>query len=233
MTKYIHRVLDHTQMEFYISNNITEKTIIGDREILEGREIDIFVPSLKLGIEYNGEYFHSSKYRDDSYHLWKTENCSRKGIQLFHCFEFDNPDIFIDKAKYYSNSLEKIGARKTKVKCTDDFRYISNYVETNTTYQDHDFLSKCKRFKYLEYNGDIVSLLGINNENECLYIPKKDVVTIGGMTKLLKGENLTIVVNRNYSEGYSLKKLGYTLVDIVKPFLMKGCYNVGLYKFKL
>ena len=36
-----------------------ENIILHDRNILNGKEIDIFIPKLKIGVEYNGLYWHS------------------------------------------------------------------------------------------------------------------------------------------------------------------------------
>jgi uncharacterized Zn finger protein (UPF0148 family) len=52
------------------------------------QELDFYIPSHNLAIEFDGIYWHSElrgKYKD--YHLDKTEKCSKKGINLFHIFE--------------------------------------------------------------------------------------------------------------------------------------------------
>lgn len=58
-----------------------------NRTILQGREIDILVPGKRIGIEFNGLYWHSSKFTDNRYHLNKTEQANRAGYQLIHIFE--------------------------------------------------------------------------------------------------------------------------------------------------
>lgn len=60
-----------------------------DREILWGKELDIYIPSAKLALEYNGELWHGefggNKY--PKYHYEKMVNCEKKGIHLFTVFE--------------------------------------------------------------------------------------------------------------------------------------------------
>lgn len=64
-----------------------------DRKILgDGREIDIYLPDLKIGIEHNGQYWHRpaafnsiSDWRE--YHTSKETLCDRKGIKLLHLWE--------------------------------------------------------------------------------------------------------------------------------------------------
>jgi hypothetical protein len=36
-------------------------------------EIDIYLPELKLGFEFNGLYWHSNKFKEKNYHLNKTD----------------------------------------------------------------------------------------------------------------------------------------------------------------
>ena len=36
------------------------------------QEIDIYLPKLKIGFEFNGLYWHSDLYKDKNYHLNKT-----------------------------------------------------------------------------------------------------------------------------------------------------------------
>ena len=51
-------------------------------------EIDIYIPALKLGIEYNGIYWHSTKcIKDKNYHINKTMIARKAGIKLIHIFE--------------------------------------------------------------------------------------------------------------------------------------------------
>ena len=52
------------------------------------KEIDIYIPSLNIGIEYNGLYWHSEKTNSDKYHLLKKKNSAKeKNIKLIHIFE--------------------------------------------------------------------------------------------------------------------------------------------------
>jgi hypothetical protein len=62
-----------------------KKILRSNRQILNGRELDMYIPENKLAIEYDGVYFHSSAKKDDKfYHLWKTVECEKRGIRLIH-----------------------------------------------------------------------------------------------------------------------------------------------------
>ena len=68
---------------------------LGDNEIehnvtLEnvGYELDIYIPKLKLALEFNGTYWHSTLYKSPTYHQNKTIECARHGIRVIHIFEY-------------------------------------------------------------------------------------------------------------------------------------------------
>jgi hypothetical protein len=85
------------------------------------KELDIYCPSKKIAIEYNGFYFHSEIYKPDRlYHWKKTKACREAGITLLNIWEDDwreRPDIIksIIKAKL-GVIVNKIYARKTQIK---------------------------------------------------------------------------------------------------------------------
>lgn len=58
-------------------------------------EIDIAIPTIKLAIEFNGYYWHSIKFKNEWYHLNKTEQCEKFGYHLIHIWE----DEWNDKQK--------------------------------------------------------------------------------------------------------------------------------------
>ena len=76
-------------LEFLRSCNVETKQ--HDRTILDGNEIDIFLPSLNLAIECDGVYWHSeiAGGKDKKYHIEKTNKCNAKGIQLIHIWDWE------------------------------------------------------------------------------------------------------------------------------------------------
>jgi len=64
----------------------------GNRKVLKGYEIDIYVPELKIGFEYNGLYWHSDIRTPKDYHLMKQECASEYGVSLVHIWEDDWAD---------------------------------------------------------------------------------------------------------------------------------------------
>ena len=74
---------------------------------MNGQEIDIFIPELKVGIEYDGVFWHNNLERD----INKDCICEENGVELFHireygCIEYASPK-WIYLKKQNSISLEK------------------------------------------------------------------------------------------------------------------------------
>ena len=93
-----------------------------NRKILNGKEIDIFIPSVGIGIEFNGNLWHSEKYgKDRMYHLNKLNECNRNGVELLQIFEDeynDKKEIVLSKIRHLLKSDEplcKVPARKCKI----------------------------------------------------------------------------------------------------------------------
>lgn len=56
---------------------------------LDGKEIDIYSPKLKLGIEFNGNYWHSELFKEQNYHQEKSLLAKEKNIFLIHIWEWE------------------------------------------------------------------------------------------------------------------------------------------------
>ena len=95
-----------------------------DRKILLGKEIDIFIPKINFGIEYNGNIFHSEWKggKNKYYHVNKTDLCKTKNIKLIHIFEdefHNSKEIVFNKIAHIlgvQQNLAKIYGRKCTIK---------------------------------------------------------------------------------------------------------------------
>jgi G:T-mismatch repair DNA endonuclease (very short patch repair protein) len=106
--------------EFLIKNGFE---IMANRQILNGKEIDILIESKKIGIEFDGLFFHSEQHgKERGYHLSKTNLCNKNGYGLIHIFE---DEYYYHKNLIYSKlahilglhtNLPKIAGRKIIIK---------------------------------------------------------------------------------------------------------------------
>ena len=110
---------------------------VRNRKILNGKEIDIFIPSKNIGIEYNGLRWHSEKFgKDEKYHLDKLNKCNEQGIKLLQIFEdeyINHKEIVLNKIYHILGinlDLPKIMGRKCFVteidKCTAEI-FLNQY----------------------------------------------------------------------------------------------------------
>ena len=95
-----------------------------NRQILIGREIDILIPSLNIGIEFDGLKWHTEFFgkKNHKYHVEKTEQCNEKGYGLIHVFEDEyvsKKEIVLAKLKHILKKdydLPRIAGRKIQVR---------------------------------------------------------------------------------------------------------------------
>lgn len=106
-----------------------ENVIKNDRTVLEGKEIDIYIPGKGVGIEYDGLQWHTKRFgKDRNYHIGKTRKCAEKGVMLYHIFEDEykwHKDLVVDKLKTVlgvNGDKEKVSARKSAVREISDDR---------------------------------------------------------------------------------------------------------------
>ena len=98
-------------------STIYKGTIISNtRKIIKPLELDLYLPDLKIAVEYNGTYWHSKNVgKDKEYHLNKSILCREKGIRLIHIYEFEPyqeqiqllKDLILGKDNYPKDDFNK------------------------------------------------------------------------------------------------------------------------------
>ena len=105
----------------FICQFVDKSDIIqNNRTVIDGKEIDIYIPSKKIAIEYDSLYYHSDISVQSDYHINKTTACEKQGIRLIHVFE----DEWVFKQNIVKSKLKnilgvsdkKIYARKCSVR---------------------------------------------------------------------------------------------------------------------
>lgn len=164
-----------------------------NKKILNGKEIDIFIPKLKVGFEYDGVRWHSEEFgKGHGYHLKKTEEAKKRGVTLFHIFE----DEYRDKKEIVENKvshilggnavLKKIGARKCKI--------VEVSAQTAAVFLEKFHIQgfvPSTLYLGLEFNDEIVSVMSFLNDSDgkwnlTRYATNFNYVCQGGASKLLK-----------------------------------------------
>lgn len=236
--------------EFLEENDI--KYSVCDKKILNGVELDIFIPKYNLAIEYNGLYWHSEKQgKGKYYHIDKTNKCLEKDIRLIHIFSdewLNKSDIIKSRLKHLLNlELEKIYARKCSV------GYITKEEKTEFLNDNHlQGNDKSDIFIGLKYNGILVSVITFGSLRKSLGATKKENQyelyrfatknVVGGFSKLfsffIKNHNPDSIItyaDRNWtpSDNYSFyNKVGFNYEDITKPnYYYTNNYQKRLHRY--
>lgn len=101
------------------------QVITRDRSTIPPFEIDIFIPSASVAIEYCGLYFHSEEKKPKVYHYNKLKRCEEKGIRLITLFEDEwmfKRDIVCSRIRQILNkqeTLERASGRECTIRPID------------------------------------------------------------------------------------------------------------------
>ena len=109
------------EIEFgdFIKSFYFGEVITNSRSIIYPYELDIFLPEFNLGIEINGMYWHSEKFKEKKAHLDKYNLCKEKGIRLISIWEWEylkNKDKIENFIKNLISEKIKLQARKLQIK---------------------------------------------------------------------------------------------------------------------
>jgi hypothetical protein len=174
-------------------SSLGENIIRHDRTILEGQELDIYLPEHQTAFEFNGLYWHSEQFKDKEYHRRKTDQCRANGVRLFHIWEddWDNKEKIVKSMiKHLLGISQRIYARKCEIRPVDKKRR-KEFFEENHLSGDagarlayglfhNDELVACTSFRVpIHYNdGQTIEIARFAN--------KLDTVVVGGFSKILK-----------------------------------------------
>jgi hypothetical protein len=96
------------ELQDFIEKNYDNEIIFNYKDKLE---IDIYLPNLKIGFEFNGIWWHSDRYKTNDYHLNKTNYFKEKEIRIIHIWE----DDWVNKKEIIKSQILNI-VNKTKNK---------------------------------------------------------------------------------------------------------------------
>ena len=202
---------------------------------LDGVELDLFIPSKNLAIEFNGLFYHSSGSIStdkaiSEKHINKTELCEKHGITLLHIFENEWEN---KQAIWKSMIRHRLGLSATlygrKTSCKD----ITSKLADEFCKINHMQGSAKSKYQYGLYHENIlVAVITISgsryNDNDfeiIRYCNIKDHNVVGGFSKLLKHfrriHNGSIVsyANRRWSTGNL-----YAQSNFIKERITGPCY---------
>lgn len=206
--QYIHKYGLEDYIDYSSITSQTEKDIVeyltskgitniaqNNRDILDGKEIDVYLPDYNVGIEFNGDYWHSELKRGKRYHYDKSMLANSKGVFLYHIFSHEWSDE--EKRTRILNHLDnilhlnenKIYARKCMIREVDVAEKNSFLNENHIQGKDNSTIKLG-----LYYNDELVSLMTFcyprfskkYNWELSRFCSKHNYNVIGGASKLFK-----------------------------------------------
>jgi len=223
------------------------------RSIKNIQEIDIFHHERKLGLEFNGLYWHSDIFKEKRYHINKTIEMNKNGYNLIHIFEDEwayKKEICKSRLLNFFGLNEKIYGRLCQIIELDN-KTCKKFLEKN-----HIQGYCVSKIRYgLKYKGELVAVstfgkkrinLGNRNINEddyelLRYCSKIGTNVLGGAGKLLKKfekdyhpKFLISYCDIRWGNGKLYENLGFSLEKITEPnyFYVKGGKRFNRFKFR-
>lgn len=216
------------------------KNIIrNDREVLDGKEIDVYVPDSKIGIEFNGDYWHSDIFYSDhggrsTAAQKKSLNAEKKGVFLFTIFEREWNDPVVKRSiedrlrSIFILNENKVPARK----CV--FSEVSPLERSEFLNENHIQGNSGAKIGYgLRYNGELVACMTFSRPKSdkhtwelTRYCTKHGITVQGGASKLFKefikrnlsvGDTVSSYNDITKTKGDLYRILGFELTSINSP----------------
>ena len=166
---------------FEFVKTLSDNVMQSNRKIIKPKELDIFCNTNKIAIEFNGLYWHSSKSFETheefkNKHLYKTIECEKLDIRLFHIFENE----WNDKKEIWKSILTN-AFNKSEFKTVTSSKKISKTVAKN-------FL---KKNSLEEFNENSISI-GYYSENDLICVLNNDILAY----KLFTHSNIEIYLDK-------------------------------------
>ena len=155
-----------------------------NRAILKGKEIDIYIPSMKIGIECNGVYWHSDKMKPKTYHIDKYNACTKQGIQLIQIWE----DQLAKKPEIIESILEEKLGLSQIIKAQDCIIKEVDSKEANKFLEENCLCGKCNSSVRLGlyYGSKLVSLMCFDKKHQLVRFCNLNGYTIDNIKPLLQ-----------------------------------------------
>ena len=215
----------------FIKERYKGNVISNTRGILSNnKELDIYLPDIKVAFEINGDFWHNDEHIDSKYHVEKVMECQKKDIRLIHIYEYE---------WLYNNN--KIKQFIENIICDKQIIYARNTEIIPVNQQDAmNFLNKYHLQGYavssenigLSYNNEIVALMTFgkprfsnNADYEIIRLAfKNNIAVVGGTEKMFnsfiekhRGASVESYCNIDKFSGAVYTKLGMKISGYSNP----------------
>lgn len=204
-----------------------EQVIADDRKLIHPKEVDIYVPSRRIAIEFNGLYWHDEQHVDKNQHYDKYEACRSHGVQLLQIWE----DDWNDRREIVQHMVaSKLGLlHQTRVfarKCD----VIEQSYSSASEFLDGNHLQGAisgTHYLSLVYHDAIVAMMVLSNDKKGNLLISRYATSCGvpgGFTRLMKEaerryhpKGFITFSDNMVSDGSLYSSTGFSIMGIVAP----------------
>ena len=222
--------LTQGQQEIYDFVSTMANATINNRSILNGQEIDVYVPERNFGIEYHGLYWHSyDKLETTSQrlrHQQKAILALNNGINLIQIFEHEwntKQSIVKSMITHKLKLSQKLNARSLKL------QEVPNNI-ANKFFMDNHLLGirEAKWTIGLYDDQELIIALSCNPKHDGMEImrlaTKIGFIVRGGISKLLQKmikdhipKTIYTFSDFRYTDGGGYESVGFLSIGLTKP----------------
>jgi hypothetical protein len=198
------------EIKQFILENFDVEILSNKRDVLsDGKELDIYIPSLNVAFEYDGMIWHSERFnKNKDYHLNKTLDCLKQGIKLYHVYEYEwlnkksaVQNNILQILNYYSNNSIKVTII-SKI-CLIDGNKAEEFLEQ---YNIQGFISSDLYIGSF-VDGKLVSVMSLNKGKEA----NKWLITRITVEGHISAKNVSKKAFQWFVENYSPNTVSITL----------------------
>lgn len=144
---------------FKFVSSLAPDARLSDRTVIHPKELDVFVPSASLGIEYDGLYWHSELFVPSNHADDKAQACERAGVTLFRVYE----DEWRDRRSFIESMIRhKLGLFDRNISA-DDCQIVELDAATRKAFFDANHIDGDDEQYHitwgLEHEGTIVAAI--------------------------------------------------------------------------
>jgi hypothetical protein len=229
--------IKENEIREFIENNLKLST---EKIRINKKEIDVYVPSYNIGIEFNGLYWHSELFLNSNYHLNKTINCEKQNIQLIHIFENEwvykrkiVESIIKSKFNIYERNINITNCEIKEIKTSTSKKFIINNHLDNIVSNINIGLF---------HENELISVMTFNRENDIEqyellnFCNKLNTNIVNGFNVMLEyfkknyqPKVISTSINRRFDNGNILKENKFIHIENTKP----NYYYFKAHEYKL
>jgi len=200
------------QQLFEFISNVYNGIILRNKRIMGKQEIDIYLPDFKIGIEFNGLYWHNELNKSNDYHKIKSELSNKNNIKLIHIYEDDwlyKQEIIKSRILNIFGKNKKINGKKCIIKEIKNVDIIREFLVEN-------HIKGYKGSLYnigLYFDNDLISIMCFDKNNKLIRFCNKNFYDIeNGYEELFN----YFITKYNVNESYSYYDIGWNDDFLIK-----------------